>query len=139
MSVPGDDETVREFLRRRGCADAVVEGGLAGLVAAWERTSLEVERGWTSGLDAYLEALDARQLVDDAWGAASDIERARVRERLDAADTRMRGRLEPATRCLWGAEVALYHGWDAGQQWWWFGRPRDPGAALARELEERGL
>lgn len=139
MDPSRDDETVREFLRRRGAPDHVVAHGLPGLVESWARTAEAVARGYRLGLDDYLNDLDARQLIEDAWGAAPDTERARVQPALDAADEAMRLALAPAPRCLWGAEIALYHGWTPERNWWYFGRPRNPGADLEAELTERGL
>lgn len=133
------EESVRDLLRRRGAADHVVSGGLPGLVESWERTASDVEAGYRLGLDDYLNDMDGRQLLEDAWGAASDLERTRVRGRLEDADRRARAALVPTERCLWGADVARYHGWNAEQQWWYFMRPRAAGAALEEELKELGF
>lgn len=137
MSGPHDDEGIRDFLRRRGAPDHVVERGLAGLVGAWEATVQAVASGYAFGLDDYLNDLDGRQLLEEALGAASDLERARLAPRLEAADARMRELLEPRERCLWGEEVARYHGWEAAANWWYYGVPRAPGPDLAQDLEER--
>lgn len=134
-----DEETVRDLLRRRGAPDALVAAGLGGLVAAWERFAADVESGYSLGLDDYLNALDLRQLLEDAWGAATDAERAAWSARRETADRRARAALAPAPRCLWGQDVARYHGWDPERQWWYFMRPRHPGATLAAELARGGL
>lgn len=139
MSRAGDEESVRELLRRRGAPDRVVERGLAGLVEDWDRAAAEIESGYRLGLDDYLGDVDGRQLLDDAWGAAGDLERERVAARLGAADRRAQAALVPAGRCLWGEDVARYHGWDAGRHWWYFMRPRVAGAALEEELRARGF
>jgi len=133
------DETVREFLRRRGSPDTVVARGLAGLLESWERTVEAVVRGYPYGLDDYLNDLDGRQLIEEAWGAASDIERAHIEARLGVADDRMRGHTVQRARCLWGAEAATYHGWSAEKNWWYWRVPAHPGAELADEIATRGV
>ena len=131
------EETVRDFLRRRGSPDTVVARGLAGLLESWERTVESVARGYPYGLDDYLNDLDGRQLIEDVWGAASDIERARVEARLGLADDKMRAHTERRERCLWGADVATYHGWSSERNWWYWSVPRNPGTELAEELDAR--
>jgi hypothetical protein len=131
------EETVREFLRRRGCPDTVVARGLAGLLESWERTVEAVGRGYPYGLDDYLNDLDGRQLIADAWGAASDLERARIEARLTAADEKLRGLTKLQPRCLWGADVATYHGWSSEANWWYWSVPRLPGEELAADLESQ--
>lgn len=134
-----DEESVRDLLRRRGAPDALVAAGLGGLVEAWERFAGEVATGYRLGLDDYLNDLDLRQLLEEAWGAATDAERAKWAARRAAADRRAREAMVPAERCLWGADVARYHGWDPGREWWYFMRPRRAGARLASDLGARGL
>lgn len=139
MNPAEDDESVRDLLRRRGAPDRVVEAGLPGLLASWERTAREVEDGYRLGLDDYLNDLDGRQLLDDAWGAANDLERARLVSRLGDADRRMRTALVDAGRCLWGEDVARYHGWSVEREWWYFMRPRRAGEELEADLAARGF
>jgi hypothetical protein len=131
------EETVREFLRRRGCPDTVVARGLTGLLESWERTVEAVGRGYPYGLDDYLNDIDGRQLIEDAWGAASDVERVRIEARLAAADEKLRALTEVGQRCLWGGDVANYHGWSREKNWWYWSVPRQPGEDLAADLEAR--
>jgi len=133
------EESVRDLLRRRGAPDWVVSGGLAGLVESWEKTVAEIEGGYKLGVDDYLNDLDGRQLLEDAWGAANDAQRSRLKSRLKAADDRARAALIATERCLWGADVARYHGWNAAAQWWYFMRPRSAGEDLERELKDMGF
>jgi hypothetical protein len=133
------EESVRDLLRRRGAPESVVSGGLAGLVESWERTVGEIEAGYRLGIDDYLNDMDGRQLLEDAWGAANDAMRKKFQPRLRAADERARAALAAVDRCLWGADVARYHGWTAAKQWWYFMRPRSAGEDLERELKEMGF
>lgn len=141
-SVPTDaggavnhDETVREFLRRRGCPDEVVARGLLGLVEQWEKTAEAVETGYSLGLDDYLNDMDSRQLIEEALEFASEIETLQVKARLAAADKRMRAALKPRPSCLWGEGIGRYHDWSPDRNWWYFSVPRAPGPDLAAELK----
>lgn len=130
------DDPVREFLRAHGCADPVVTGGLAGLIASWEATAAAVERGYTLGLDDYLNDMDARELLEEALAVAPADSRRRLTARLDAADARMKANVVPSA-CLWGDKLAKLNGWDASAHWWYFSRPREPGEELAEDLRRR--
>lgn len=127
-------DRVREFLESQGCADHVLAGGLEGLLAAWERTVDEVARGYPLTLDDYLNDLDVRDLLAGAVARAPDEAAAAARERLDRADARLRARLVPAGRCLWGNGVAEDEGWTPATHWWYYMRPAHPGPDLAADL-----
>lgn len=128
---------VHEALRARGASQQVLDGGLSGLVEAWERFAGELERGYQGNLDEWLNDVDVRDILDAALSAAGDDERRAVRKRVRLADERIRARLVPAGRCLWGTSNAAKHGWSAGREWWYFLEPREPNAELARDLERR--
>ena len=113
----GAGDSVREFLRARGCPDDVVSGGLEGLVADWERVAQAVEQGDPlDTLDDYLNDMDARAA------------------RLGAADARIRAALIPSGRCLWGEAIAASRGWKPAREWWYFMRPARPGPGLRADL-----
>jgi hypothetical protein len=125
---------VAEALRARGVSERVLSGGLAGLVASWERFAKELERGYAGGLDDWRNDVDVRDILDEALRAASADEQRALRRRVRLADTRVRKLLVPAGRCLWGAQNALKHGWNSGRQWWYFLEPKTKNAELAREI-----
>ncbi len=127
-------DPVRDLLRARGCADRAVEGGLDGLLEAWGRVVDELERGYTLGLDDYLNDLDVRELLRAALALAVDRDRTKATKRLTALDTRVRAATEPAGRCLWGDRVAKTNGWTADDHWWYFARPRRMSAELRADL-----
>ena len=79
------------------------------------------------GLDDYLNDLDVRQLIEDAWDHAGAAERRALEPRLIAADERMRALVHPVAECLWGDRVARREGWSAEANWWYFSLPRRPG------------
>lgn len=130
-------DRVGELLRARGVAGSVIEGGLAGLVARWERFAADVEAGYELGLDDWLNDVDVRDILDAALAVASDDERRALRRRVRLADERVRGFLSPAGRCLWGAKNATRHGWNAGRHWWYYLQPTHPNSELARDLASR--
>jgi len=132
-----ESDEVREFLDARGCPDDVVEGGVEGLLAAWEKTAQQVERGYPLGLDDYLNDLDGRQLLEDVLKEVPEARTPDVADRLHRADARMRGAVRRVDECLWGSRVAEAEGWNADDEWWYFAIPRSPGAELSADLEDR--
>jgi hypothetical protein len=125
---------VADALRARGVSERVLAGGLAGLVASWERFATELERGYAGGLDEWRNDVDVRDILDEALRAASADERRALRRRARIADARVRKLLVQSGRCLWGAQNAASHGWNPGRQWWYFLEPKTKNAELAREI-----
>jgi len=132
-----DDDPVVQFLRERGCSDEVVEGGLDGLIADWERTTTEVERGYTLGLDDYLNDLDGRQILEDAIELLPEADAESVLQRIESPDQRLKRATTPVAVSLWGQSVAESEGWDPENNWWYFRVPRAPGPLLREDLESR--
>lgn len=126
-------DPVREYLQEKGCGEHVIRGGLEGLVEAWERVVESVTQGYRLGLDDYLNDLDARQLLAEAWEVAPVNEQQHYQSRVAAADVQMKSLLRPADECLWGDEVAEEEGWTREEQWWYFGFPRNAGEDLRAE------
>ncbi len=126
-------DPVREYLQEKGCGAQVVSGGLTGLVTAWELVVAAVAQGYSLGLDDYLNDLDARQLLAEAWEIAPVNEQQHYASRVAAADAQMQSLLQPADECLWGDEVAEEEGWTRAEQWWYFGFPRNAGEDLRAE------
>jgi hypothetical protein len=117
-------DPVRDFLKRRGCPAHVVEGGLEGLLEAWEKTASAVARGYGLGLDDYLNDVDGREILEAALRAAESSQRNALLPRLEAADRMIRGHLKPPGPCLWGENEALERDWTPERNWWYFRRPR---------------
>ena len=122
------------FLRGRGCPDDVVRAGAEGLVAAWERAADDIARGYPLGLDDYLNDVDGRQLLDDLAREVAEAVGPHLRERVAAADARVRSGVVPSPECLWGEAVARREDWTPQRNWWYFSLPREPGPQLAEEL-----
>ena len=124
----------REFLRARGCPEAVVMAGADGLIEEWERVVGQVEAGYPLGFDDYLNDMDGRELIAALVASISRVLNPPQKRRLEAADARMRAATKPLGRCLWGPRLAAANGWDETHHWWYFVRPLKPGPDLAQEL-----
>jgi len=129
-------DPVREFLRKRGCPEHVVKGGLRGLVENWEEVVRSVEEGYSLGFDDYLNDMDGRQLLGESLAMAAGEEKKRGLLRTRRADAKMQALVRPAGRCLWGDETARQEGWTAMKNWWYFSRPIRAGEDLLAEFEE---
>jgi len=129
------DESVADFLRARGCAAHVVEGGLAGLLARWGATVDELGAGYRWTFDDYLNDVDARQILDEALERADDEERAAYGAALALLDERADAWLGQPAQCLWGEGAARANGWTPEREWWYFRWP----AELRASAQETGL
>ena len=129
-------EAVRRFLTSRGCTERIVDGGIDALITEWARIAESVATGYKpDSLDDYLNDMDVRELIALTLASVPAAVRPARRERLAAADARIRSALKPRARCLWGPGVAASHRWKPEVQWWYFMQPGKPGPGLARELE----
>lgn len=131
----GQNDPVRDYLRRSGAPYSVVAQGLRGLVENWERVVDLVVAGYPLGLDDYLNDMDGRQLLQNALDLAPDEVRDAFLPRVRDADGRIRLNLGPAGRCLWGNIVAQDEQWIEEVNWWYFEKPRNPGPQLKQELD----
>ncbi|MGE5844563.1 MAG: hypothetical protein ACM32K_06650 [Syntrophaceae bacterium] len=129
-------DPVGEFLRKRGCPEHVVRGGLRGLAENWEEVVRSVEEGYSLGLDDYLNDLDGRQLLEEALAVAPAQDKKTALQRVRRADAKMQTLVRPSGRCLWGDETARHEGWTARKNWWYFSIPVNPGEELLNELGE---
>lgn len=131
----GQDDPVRDYLRKSGAPYSVVAQGIQGLVENWERVVDQVIEGYPLGMDDYLNDMDGRQLLQNALDLAPDEVREAFFARVHEADGRIRPVLMPAGRCLWGSIVAEDEQWIDEVNWWYFEKPRRPGAKLKLELD----
>lgn len=129
-------DPVEEFLKKRGCPEHVIRGGIRGLVGNWEEVVRAVEEGYSLGLEDYLNDMDGRQLLEEALAAASVQQRKSALTRIRRADAHMRKFVRPAGRCLWGDETARQEGWTDKKNWWYYCRPVEAGEDLLAGLDE---
>lgn len=127
-------DSIRDYLRQTGASERVIEGGLQGLVENWEQVVDEVAKGYQLDLDSYLNDLDVRQLIEEVLRVAEPGDTSTLLERIAAADRRMKTVVEPTSKCLWGAQVALEQGWTRERNWWYFNQPISPGRELLNDL-----
>ncbi|MGE0102731.1 MAG: hypothetical protein AB7H86_10130 [Blastocatellales bacterium] len=129
------DDPVREFLTDRGCSPQTIEGGIEGLIDAWEQTVSEVGKGYALTLDDYLNDLDARQLIADILTFFGDKLPAGYVERIATADLRMQENIDIQPVCLWSDTVAEMEGWNPEDNWWYYARPRNADQSLLDEID----
>jgi hypothetical protein len=127
-------DAVSEYLARRKMPPHVIGLGLAGLIADWERVADEVADGYELGLDDYRNDLDLRQILHEVQRDVPEAWTDPLKKRLQAADRHLRTHLVAQATCIWGEKAAAEHRWTAAENWWYFHRPRRPGAELARDL-----
>jgi hypothetical protein len=132
------ESAVHRLLMDRGAPEALVQGGLPGLMEAWEGIVASVEREYPLGLDDFLNDMDLRDLLAAALPLAGDAEGHDARRRVAALDDRLRAACV-ATACLWGEDVEEEEGLDPGREWWYYLRPLVLNQELAQELETWGL
>jgi len=129
------EESVARFLRARGCAAHVVDGGLAGLLGRWAAAVEELGSGYRWTFDDYLNEVDGRQILEEALAHAEDEERIAYLDALAVLDERADEWLAPPADCLWGEAAARTNGWRPEREWWYFRRPLD----LLDSAQETGL
>jgi hypothetical protein len=130
------DTSDRKFLKEKGAATHVIQGGLAGLVEAWGKVVSLVQQGYPYSLDDYMNDLDGRQLLEETLAIIPEEERKKNHKRLQRADELMRTLVRPVRKCLWGESVARSEGWTREKNWWYFSRPIQAPPELFSDIED---
>jgi hypothetical protein len=128
-------DPIREFLKKKGCPEHVVKGGLEGLIEAWETVVTEISHGYDLTLDDYLNDMDGRQLIEEVIPFASTPGHKALIKKLGRLDKIVRTLLVPTEKSLWGESVTKERNWTAETNWWYFTQPKHPGPDLRDELE----
>lgn len=119
------DDAARRYLRQRGCATHVIDGGLEGLVVDWEREAQSIASGEPRcDEDCYVNDMDGRQILHDLFAALPDEPLDAWNERVRRADEQMRPHMIPTRECIWGPRNAIRHGYVREVHWWYFHRPK---------------
>ena len=126
-------DPVRDYLRAKGYADHVVEGGLEELVSSWEAVAARVAGGEAQQYDEYLNDADGRGIANEVLRRTPENVAAHYRQRIEEADRLAKTGLAPAAECIWGQSVAAQRGWQRDRDWWYYYRP------LAIEVDEADL
>ncbi len=58
-------DPVREYLKQKGYAQHVIEGGLQHLVSNWELVVNEIAQGYRSYEEEYLNDMDGRRIIEE--------------------------------------------------------------------------
>jgi hypothetical protein len=119
-------DPIRTYLKERGCANHVVEGGLEYLVRQWESTARSVASHGQQEYYSYLNDMDGREILHGALPFASAGEKAEYTSRVERADALIRRHLRPVMKCLWGEEVEAKRGLSPSVNWWYFAVPPVP-------------
>ncbi len=131
-------DPVRRALADRGCPEAVVQGGLDGLLRRWKMTVDSVVAVYALSLDDYLNDMDVRDALAVTLPLADESEARVARERLEEIDERFRS-VTVATGCLWGEDVEEDDALDPAREWWYYRRPIQLNSEFADELVAWGL
>ncbi len=132
-------DPVREYLKRKGCPDHIVKGGLDGLIDSWETVVTEVSHGYDLTLDDYLNDMDGRQLLDEIKPLVSTAAHNALLKKLARLDAIMRTLIVRRELSLWGIGIAQEKGWTPEKNWWYFSQPAHPGPELREELVKHAL
>jgi hypothetical protein len=127
-------DAVRERLIERGAPRHVVEGGLEGLAAAWDRATKSAARGATDDLDEWRNDVDARQILHEILPVATKAQRAAVLDQIALADRRFRRATRKSPVGVWGLEITRRAGWTPDESWWYFLIPRKSGSRFAADV-----
>jgi hypothetical protein len=127
----------QKFLKAKGAADHVVQGGSAGLLENWEKVVAAVRQGYPFGLEDYLNDMDGRQLLEETLAVLPERERIKFQERLEQNDNVIRSLVKPTDHCLWGDRTAQKEGWTREKNWWYFSIPLHADSDLLSEIQER--
>jgi hypothetical protein len=116
-------DPARERLKQLGASDAVVRGGLQGLVNKWDAISKEIARGYGLDHDSYLNDVDVRQLIEEVTAVTADIPSSLLK-RIHEADE-LTKRSTVSSKCVWGEDIARKEGWTSKKNWWYFVVPKE--------------
>ncbi len=128
-------DLIREHLKKKGCREHVVKGGLKGLIETWETVVVEVSHGYDLTLEDYLNDMDGRQLIEEVRLLASTPAEKSLIKKLGRLDAMMKSLVDPRDHSLWGNDSAATHGWTRWKNWWYFSQPKNPGQDLRDALD----
>lgn len=115
-------DPVRALLVARSCPPHIVDGGFPGLIASWSDVVRQIETGYTSSLDEYINDMDLRDLISAAQQVANQLS-GDVLNELQSADGRLLEVTE-ACPCVWGPEIESEDDLTPAQDWWYYRRPK---------------
>ena len=114
---------VQRYCETRGFSRLVRDRGFPYLLERWATTVSAVETGYELLFDEYLNDVDARKIIDELAGDATDTEWSVVKAVLPALDSRFFSATRPVPSCIWGDQNAIKHGYSADRDWWYYRLP----------------
>jgi hypothetical protein len=129
-------DPIREYLKKKGCPEHIVRGGLEGLIETWEIVVTEVSHGYDLTLADYINDMDGRQLIEEIIPLVSSAAHKALVKKLGRIDAMMRMLTKTSEEPLWGDSTIKENGWTSERNWWYFSRPKNPGPDLRDELSK---
>jgi hypothetical protein len=120
------DAQIQNYLRDNGYPEHIVRDGRAGLLRRWREFVVQVEKGYTLGLEDYRNDLDVRAILELAGAGIDDASAAEIR----SLDERLKKMLVETNVRVWESAPSPF--WD-------FGYPHNPGPDLIADLRAEGL
>jgi hypothetical protein len=127
-------DPIRQFLKKRGCPEDIVKGGLKGLIDHWELVVTEVSHGYDLLLEDYIADMDCRQLIEDVVPLATTPAQRSLLKKLKRLDAVMRMLLQAFPKGL-RTKQPEDNGWTPERNWWYFSYPKNSGPDLREELQ----
>jgi len=115
------DAEIQSYLRDNGYPEHIVREGRAGLIRRWRDFVVEVERGYSLGLEDYRNDLDIRGIIALAGAEDDDVR---------ALDDRL-------SKLLIATHIRIWESSPNGA--WDFGYPANAGQQLITDLREEDL
>lgn len=117
-------DTIRSYLKEKGYAEYIIEGGLEYLIIAWEDVVEKLVDGAVPPYQGYLNDMHRRRILQEAIAAAPTGQQEDYAIRLFEIDSYLLPHLIPTTSCICGMEEALIHDYSPHGHWWYFHRPK---------------
>lgn len=117
------NDPVREYLKRQGYADYIIEGGIEYLLASWESTVTSITEGEVPDYNQYLKSMDRRRILEETLALIPMYQQAWYHKRIYEADHRLKPYLTFTEEPLCGPALAAEKGYTPERQWWYYYRP----------------
>jgi hypothetical protein len=112
-------EAVHQFFKNQRYSKKVIEGGLDYALATWRDNVDRIARGKLRSFDDYLNDMDMRELLYEAFGLMSETEKKPIMDEVAALDQKLLAATIEVPQCIWG----LGAGYDRMTEWWYYRLP----------------
>ncbi len=119
------NDTIKDYCKKKGYADFVIEGGLDYLVPSWERTVAHIARDYSRMMkEEYLNDMDGRRILHEVLQIATEAQRKQVEARIKAADETYFAHTVAVDVCIWGERNEKKYGYSPQVDWWYYRGPK---------------